>query len=362
MANTESVSHGDLVLCACGDQEYTARDAMEAALFRGDLEQNWTEFQRRVAAEKRADELDQELDEDAFDAAAEAFRYEHDLITAEETEQWLAARGLTLDNFSDYFVRQYWGGAVTEKVEPEGIDYLSAPIDLRDLFTVEVILSGQLEQWTTQLGWRLAAFAAEKDVDPESAAAERRSFCERNRMGPAELAGWLGRLGRDDEWFDRHAAMAAAYRRQCASLLVPNAHQKELAMLQLALTRFETEVIELESRDAAQEALFCVREDGMSMEEVASEGRYPFRRVEFLFEDLPNEVQQKFLSVASGQVLEPMNRGDGFELCRVILKIEPRVDDPAIRLRIEQRLLHRHFSDLASKYVERRLGPAVDPE
>ena len=42
--------------------------------------------------------------------------------------------------------------------------------------------------------------------------------------------------------------------------------------LRLRLTRFEIERIELESRDAAKEALFCVREDGMSMEEVATEG------------------------------------------------------------------------------------------
>ena len=55
--------------------------------------------------------------------------------------------------------------------------------------------------------------------------------------------------------------------------------------MRLRLTRFEVERIELESHDAAKEALFCVREDGMSMEEVATEGRYPYRRAEFLLED-----------------------------------------------------------------------------
>jgi hypothetical protein len=50
-------------------------------------------------------------------------------------------------------------------------------------------------------------------------------------------------------------------------------------------------------------------------------------------------------------VLEPLPRGDGFELWRVIRKIEPQADDPAIRLRIEQRLLNRHFSELAKRHV-----------
>jgi hypothetical protein len=359
MASTESVSHDELVVCGCGNVEFTARDAIELALFRGDLEPRWREFLRRVAAEKQAVALDADLEDEAFDAAAEAFRYEHDLITAEETEQWLAARDLSVDDFSDYFSRLCWGQTPPENTQPEEIDYLSAPPELRDLFAVELILSGQLERMTTVLSWRLAALAAEKDVDLALVAAEKESFLERNKMEAAQLPSWLERVGRDQEWFDKRAMMEAAYRRRCSSLLVPNAHQKELSSLRLPLTRFETEVMELESRDAAMEALFCVREDGMSMEEVASEGRYPYRRIEFVLEDLSEEVQQKFLSVTPGQILEPLARGDGYELCRITRRIEPQADDPAVQLRIEQRLLQRHFSELASKHVERRLGGAA---
>jgi hypothetical protein len=74
---------------------------------------------------------------------------------------------------------------------------------------------------------------------------------------------------------------------------------------------------------AAQEALFCVREDGMSMEEVASEGRYPYRHPSVLLEEIPEELQQKFLSVHPGDILEPIAHGDGFHLCRIIDKEEP---------------------------------------
>src|SRR2546428_2566211 len=108
MASTDPVSHDQLVVCACGTREYKARDAIEAALFRGELNSVWGEFLSRLAFEKRAEELALELDDDALDSAAETFRYQHDLITAEETEQWLRARCLSLDEFSDYFARQYW--------------------------------------------------------------------------------------------------------------------------------------------------------------------------------------------------------------------------------------------------------------
>src|SRR6059058_2765232 len=95
MSSTESVSPHDVIVCACGTQEYTARDAVDAAIFRGEFEEKWQAFLRHLAAEERADELELELDESAISAAAEQFRYRYDLITAEETEAWLSNRGLT---------------------------------------------------------------------------------------------------------------------------------------------------------------------------------------------------------------------------------------------------------------------------
>src|SRR6516164_10464938 len=126
MELTESTSDLDLVVCACGEQEYTARDAIDAAIFRGELDVKWKEFLHQIAAEKRADELDLDLDESAISSAAEAFRYEYDLITAEETETWLANRGLTFDDFSDYFTRQNCATVIREKIVPDEVEYQCA--------------------------------------------------------------------------------------------------------------------------------------------------------------------------------------------------------------------------------------------
>src|SRR5437762_11004400 len=197
MAGTESVSQDDLIVCARGDQEFTARDAIDAALFRGELDSKWKEFLRCVESEKRADELDLELDDDAIATAAEAFRYEHDLITAEETEAFLANRGLTLDDFTDYFTRRYYADALNEKIVPEQIEYISATPELRQLFLAELILCGELDRMTTALTFRLAARCAEKDSDSDTITAEKRKFFDRNQVDPAQLPKWLKRLGRD---------------------------------------------------------------------------------------------------------------------------------------------------------------------
>src|SRR5947199_9091362 len=356
MSSTGSVSLHDLVVCACGNHEYTARDAIDAAIFRDELDLEWREFLHRVEAERRGDELDLDLDESTISSAAEAFRYEHDLITAEETEMWLANRGLSFDDFSDYFTRDYYVSTLHEDIVPDAIEYNSAPSELRQVFVAELILSGELDEMIKELMRRLAAFCVEGEPTSDAISVQERHFLNRNGIESSPTVNWLKGLGRDSTWFNEMLAIEAAYQRRCDALLVPHARQRELVALRLPLTRFETEVIELESRDAGTEALFWVREDGMSMEEVAVEGRYPYRRVDFVLEDISIDAQQKFHGVSAGHVLEPVARGDGFELCRVMKKIEPQPDDPRVKSRIDQRLLERHFSELTSKYVERRLG------
>jgi hypothetical protein len=362
MSSTESVSPHDVIVCACGTQEYTARDVVDAAIFRGELEEKWQTFLRHVAAEERADELELELNESDISAAAEEFRYRHDLITAQETETWLANRGLTFNDFSDYFARQYCVGAVGKGLSPERISYTSAAPELRDLFIAELILSGALEEMTVKLTWRLAARCAGKEPTAEAIAAEKQKFLDRTGVKPAQLADWLEETGRESQWADEMLAIEAAYAAHCDSLLVSESRERELMALRLRLTRFEIELIELESHDAAKEALFCVREDGMSMEEVATAGRYPYRRADFLLEDVPAEAQQKYLSLAQGDLLEAVPHGDGFELCRMIKKIEPRLEDPTVKVRIDQRLLDQYFSDLTTKYTCLRLSVPVSME
>jgi len=269
MPTTESVSHHDLVVCACGNHEYTARDAIDAAIFRDELDLEWKEFLHRVEAERRGDELDLDLDESTISSAAEAFRYEHDLITAEETEAWLANRALSFDDFSDYFTRDYYASILHEDIVPDEIEYNSASPELRQLFVAELILSGELDEMTKELMWRLAAFCAEGEPTSDAISAQERQFLDRNGIESSQLANWLKGLGRDSKWFNEMLAIEAAYQTRCDTLLVPHARQRELVALRLPLTRFETEVVELESRDAALEALFCLREAGMPLEEVA---------------------------------------------------------------------------------------------
>jgi hypothetical protein len=344
------------VVFLCAGFEYTLRDLIDAAHFRGEVESVWTKLLRLVAAERKADAENFEFDDNAIDAAVEQFRYQRDLITAEETEKWLADRGLSLNDFSAHFVRHYWDEKWPD-LEPDAVEYFSAPNELRDLLTTELILSGELDQMAQRLSWRVAAHcaAAERPPDAQLIAEERARFFARCNLEEDQLAGWLEKLDRNANWFSEALVMEAIHRRDCAALLSRQAREHEIAALRLPLTRFDVETIELDSLDAAREALLCARDDGMSMEEVATEGRYPYRHPNVLLEEIPEELQQKFLSVHPGDILDPIVHGDGFHLCRIVGKQEPDVDDPIVQERAENRILDRHFADLTTRYIQWRI-------
>ena len=346
----------DRIVFTAGSKSFSVRDVIDAAHFRGEIASHWNELLARLAAEKRAAESGAEIDSSAIDAAAVAFRYQYDLITAEETERWLEVRGLTLADFGDHFARAYWGQTFRSKENSTAPPFHQASMELRQLLAIELILDGQLDAMATQLAWRVAA-ADEVEVGSGAVAAERERFSESTGFDATQIQSWLRGLERDDLWLEQTVAAEAAFRARCDKLLTEEAQAREIGALRLPLTRFEVETIEFESRHAACEAVWCVRDDGMSMAEVAEEGRYPYRRTELVLEEIPEDLQQKFLSLTPGSLLEPIAREQGFILTRLLAKAEPKLDDPRVRFRIAERILARHFGDLTSRCIRWEIMP-----
>ncbi|MEO8350414.1 MAG: hypothetical protein ABI680_01710 [Chthoniobacteraceae bacterium] len=339
---------GERTVFATERATVTIAGIINAAHFRGALEPGW---KRVLALSELAEEVD-DADEGELQALSEQFRVDRDLITAEETERWLDERGLTLDDFGEFFRRHRPNGAPAAPAEEMELDYTSASDDLRERLRIELLLSGEFDQIATQHAWRMAAIeGVESSSAAEAIEAERIRFYERSRVIPATLNDWLGPLGCDRKWFDEMVNLEAVFRRQSDELLSLESRQQMLQSLRVPLTRFELEEVELESRDAAREALLCASEDGLPLAEIAEEGRYPYRRLEIVCEDLPEELQQKFLCAATDEILDPIERGDGFQLCRLLRKNEPTLADDEVGARVEKHLLERHFSELVARHV-----------
>ena len=358
MASTAPASKADRPVFTSGSTDYTVRDVIDAAHFRGEVQAAWQQSLVRGEAAARGQESEAELDQEALDSAAVAFRYHYDLITAEETEAWLEARGLTLAEFSEYLARLEWEKEFGGRVEPPLTAFVEATPEQRDRLVIDLVLSGEFDSMARRLAWRVAVQAAaqEKGEGAQDNTEEWTRFLRRAGLAASGLGGWLRALGRDESWLDQMLAMELAYRARCEERLTPEARERELAAVRLPLTSFAVEMVELESRDAAREAFMCVRDDGMSMAEVAREGRYPFHQTEMLLEQISDDLQQKFLSLMPGSLLEPTPREDGFLLTRILEKKDPKLDDPEVRQRVERRILERHFSDISSGRIQWRIA------
>ncbi len=357
MGELPPTRHAPAAIFACDDgQAYAISDVVAAAYFRGELQAPWQRLLIRRAAEEHADEHDLEPDDEVMQALSDEFRSDRDLITAEETERWLEQRGLSLDDFSDFFVRKFWGELLGSKIEPEAIQYDSAFDEDRALLTAELLFSGDFDQMATALSWRVAARRAAEaaKTDPTIIAAERNRFLERAQVEESTLDDWLEGTRRDAAWLEEMLEVEVAYGQARATLVTDSLCRAELAAARLQLARVDLETIELESRDAASEALLCVRSDGLTLEEVAAEGGYPHRRETILLEDLPADLHERILCIAPGDLLDPVARGEGFQVCRVHEKSEPDLADAEVRRRIEERILERSFAELCAKHIRWR--------
>jgi hypothetical protein len=355
-------SADDLEGCAVfthRDNVQTVGEVMRAAHFRGRLAACWERLWAAVEAREHAEAEGAEVDLEAVQALSEEFRYQRDLITTEETEAWLAARGLTGDDFNDHFVRQYWCNLRGAGRPVQAPDLGAASREAWRSLAAHVWLSDGLEGMARDLAHRLAVWGSARTSAPDEAALgiERKRFFDRTGLRPGELGAWLAAFERDSEWFERMLTLEAVYLAECERWLRPESRRQALETCRLSLVSLEVEVMDVESPDAAREAYLVVGQDGVPMAELARQARYPYRQAALLLEEVPPEGQERLLAAPVGGLLEPWDRGEGYQLCRVLSKREPSLEDDRIRARVDARILEGRLAGLESESIRWLLGP-----
>ena len=329
-------------------------DVVVAAHWRGELQASWTHVLRLVACAHHAAALeatgDLAADEETLQSMSDQFRYDRDLITADETERWLEDRGLTLDDFDAHILRRYWGDVLAEPVEPEVLDYRSAPDDLQDVLVSDLVLSGELDRMARALGWRIAA--AHADPDPLVPDDDADAPHDEPEVADAVTAAWAAHVGADQQWVERAPRLEAAFERERERLLTRDRIVQALARRRLALSRVDLETVDVDTLDAAREVALCAHEDGLSMTDIAAEGGYRYERAQVVLEDLASDVQQQLLRRAVGEMLDAVAHEGGFHVHRLLGRAEPDPDDEDVRTRVERLLLDEHFDELMRECVQ----------
>ena len=250
-------------------------------------------------ADASAEEEEERL-EAHVDKAGDEFRYERDLLTADEMEAWLAERGLTartwLESVRRRVLRELWADQLDELLAR----YQPSDEDVEAAIAADMVC----DDAHGALAERLAAAAA-----------------------AAAAAGGAAPGG------DRHQALSEAAGRFRQAALTAEALRREIAAHQMEWVRIDCRALEFTEPAEAREAALCLREDGLPLEEVAASAHVAASALSFYLDEIDGEERSRFLASHAGHVVGPIPVDDVHLLYRVDAKVMPSVDDPAVLAR-----------------------------
>jgi hypothetical protein len=140
-------------------------------------------------------------------------------------------------------------------------------------------------------------------------------------------------------------------------LVKPDALGREIRMHQLEWVQLDCQTLAFEAAEPAREAMLCLREDGLTIEEVAGDAHLEPVATRFFIEDLDPELQPRFVSAMPGDVIGPSPREGQHMLYLVLSKMMPGDQDPAVRARAADRLVARAVTSEAQRRVRWRIEP-----
>jgi hypothetical protein len=334
-----------------GRREYVWLDVFLAAMLRGE----WRQFERRLVeglacfAAAGADPgvswpADRQIEE-----AANAFRYERDLIASDETIAWLDRAGLTIDAWTDYLVRRLLHDRCRDRLD-DILQQNIAPASVGDVdVAAEGICSGAFDRFLRTLAGRAAIAVLPDRVSHAAVTVDPlRIDCVR-----VEHAAWLDALDSADvtRRAMHLAELESAFHAQARVATTTDALASQLARHRLEWTRVDLERVSFETADAAREATCCVRDDGLTLSEVAIELRQPVRDTCDLLERLDPTLRDAVLSAGVDELVGPVAVGRRHEVVRVAGKRPADLADPIVRARAEAAVIDQKVARAILSHV-----------
>jgi len=326
-----------------GIERYTWRDVVLAAMLSGEWAELAEQVREVLAGLGQLAAAGRTLDPDEVTAEANEFRYARELLTAEETEAWLAGWGLTADQWMEYIERSVLRRRCRSGPEQQAARCRVSADDLADRVWVEAVCSGTLERLARELAGRAAAAVSLDEPSPIGEGTDRLD-CDAAVDGVlAEAAGQgLGSLLAVEQCRVRLAHLRELRRRFehfRRRVVTPTAVRSSIQAHGLDWIRVRCQSVSFSDEQVALEAACCVREDGQTLDEVARMARVTISERWLGLDETDLPERQTFLSTKPESLLGPLLRGGEYALVRVVEKVLPSFDDPAIQAHAEGAVL-----------------------
>jgi len=311
----------DAVLCAVLAGEWKV---LEAAILAG------------IACELRSEDEGSPLEDGELAEAQRAFRYDRNLIAADEAQDWLDGWELTAEDWSAALERQllrrHWAAELAQVVE----EYELEDEGLAEIAWADLVCSGALEALVQGLAERVAVVPTDDETPPVDGAAT-----------PDALPPWLG-ISADESTVRRLAGIIAVAAERRRQELSPPKLRAAIAARPLDWTYVEAVRLVLPTETMAAEAALRVREDGETLDEVGRDIGAPVEKWGGFLEAAEAGLRARLVSASEGELLGPMREAAGLALLQVITRRAPAETDPVVRAHAERYV----WSQAASRALE----------
>lgn len=329
---------GQLVF-AIGNTEYNWEDVVFAARIRGDWTRLENELRQGLACLKCAEANSFVLPTHEVTLEANAFRYQRNLITAEETENWLKQWQLSVDTWMGYIrralLRKTWADNLSEIISkfPVSDDEIAASI------WSEAICSGYLALFARTLAGRAAVYEKLNEGSADGINHKRVEGRLEALLEKAASSDLKSQPGQHSERLITLARQEASFDVLDEQFLTPGAIGRCIAANRIDWIKIGFDYVLFAGEDAAREGALCVREDLMPLEAVAADAQQPMRHAYLFIEELAAELKSTFLACAVGELLGPVRWEGNYALCWVTEKTMPDEAEPKIKKRAEQSVI-----------------------
>jgi hypothetical protein len=332
------------------DETFSWVDVAVASAHWGDWERLREDARAGLACLLAYRDSGRPLPEADVDDAAVEFRYAHEMVSAQEAQEWFERWGITAGEWMEYIrrdvLRRKLEGRLPEMLERHPV----AEDDVIAVSGIEAVCSGLFHRLAPKLAARAAVYERVRNT--------------RENGGPvfdddavSRLAHTLPCTGlpisaqEERASARRIATLELALEEFRSGLVTPRAVAEQVSSHHLDWIRVEYETLEYPAEAMAREALLCVREDGMGFDELAADtGVAALREDRGWIGEITGPLRGALLGARPGDVVGPFASGRAYALHRLREKRLPSPDDEDVRRRAERSLLNRA---LASELQER---------
>ena len=306
---------------------------------------------------KRMRDLAQWPTDEEIDSTMRDFRYRNGLTSAEDVDVWLKKWGLNTLDWMKYICMAVLKRKWAQNLEDIVKEFPVKDGEIDQHMKAEGACSGRLVSWCRNLAVRASLLEKykkklthyESDQDFQDAM----KTLLKNYKSNVKKSGHLSILSPKAlrEKLENLARIDLHFQHYCQQVFTEEAINEEIRCHNFDWIRVDCLRLSFPDEQMAREAVLCVKKDGEPFDELAARIQGQIREDHFYLDGLDAALHTHFLYARKGELIGPVNLEGNPTLLLLRDKSMPSLNDPLIKQKAQERILHNTLDHELYKHV-----------